>query len=170
MVFTLKVSNHHFITPSAIEMLETSKIGMKTSPLEMALNLKANPSKENNYRTILFSTQEYYKEALRVSKMPNEMDKDENPLLKFTPDTFNINTSKKPKLKPAPSITVEKKLQKPGFCAYFREKQLYELKVEDVTLARQALEDEMLQKAYKVVNKDDLKKLPESYIKTRYVS
>ena len=151
-------------------MLDTSKINKNLTPLEAVLNLKVIPSKENNRNTILFSTQEYYKEALRISKNMAQMDKDENPLLKFTPDTFHINATKKPKQNNTKASSVHKKPEKPVFSAYFREKMLYELKVEDATLAREAMEKEMLQKAYKVINKDDLAKLPDEYIKTRYVS
>lgn len=151
-------------------MLATTKIGKRSSPLEMILNLKVNPSTTNSYKTILFSTQEYYKEALRVSKKMDEMDQDENPLVKFTPDTFNINTLKKPKLKNITNVQSNKKAEKPVFCAYFREKPLYDIKVEDAMLAREVLENEIHQKAYKVVNKDDLKKLPDAYIATRYVN
>lgn len=129
-----------------------------------------NPNKENNLNTVLFSTQEYYKEAIRVSKNTQEMAKEENPLLKFTPDTFHINEAKKPSDKVTKTETDTKKLDKPAFFAYFRKKQLYDLEVEDAIQAQQALEKEMLHKAYKVVNKDDMKKLPDNYIKTRYVN
>lgn len=150
-----------------IEMQTNEK--QDVNVIEKIVNLKVNKSKENQYNTFLFTTQQYFKEAVRISKSTSEMDKEVNPILKFTPDTFNINEqmlsgkkTEKPTIKPI--VT-----NKQGFVTYFREMNLFDLKSRDAIVSRQALDKEILDKAYKTLDKENMKQLSNDYIKTRYV-
>lgn len=141
-----------------------------TNVIEKIVNLKVNGKKNSQYKTYLFTTQQYFKEAVRISKSVSEMDKEINPILKFTPDTFNLNNQMISSTKKEGKMEIDKRQNKPVFVTYFRDQDLSDLKSRDATISRQALEKELLDKAYKCTDKENNKFLPEDYIRTRYVS